>query len=102
MIRKDEKQMPSFRYCEDKSIKELYDYIVSTYGQHYARDAKSFQAFDGIIQIDDKEAWRFFRGCCFKYMWRFGRKDGFNRKDLLKAAHYIMLLMFLTKDRNEN
>ena len=28
-----------------------------------------------------------------KYVCRFGQKDGRNRKDLLKAVHYIVLLM---------
>jgi len=28
-----------------------------------------------------------------KYLARFGKKDGRNRKDLLKAIHYIVLLM---------
>ena len=28
-----------------------------------------------------------------KYLARFGKKDGRNRKDLLKAVHYIVLLM---------
>ena len=28
-----------------------------------------------------------------KYLCRFGKKDGRNRKDLLKAIHYIILLM---------
>ena len=28
-----------------------------------------------------------------KYLCRYGKKDGRNRKDLLKAVHYIVLLM---------
>ena len=28
-----------------------------------------------------------------KYLARFGKKDGRNRKDLLKDVHYIVLLM---------
>jgi hypothetical protein len=28
-----------------------------------------------------------------KYLARFGKKNGRNRADLLKAAHYIVLLM---------
>ena len=28
-----------------------------------------------------------------KYLCRYGKKDGKNRKDLLKAIHYIVLLM---------
>ena len=28
-----------------------------------------------------------------KYLCRYGKKSGHNRKDLLKAIHYIILLM---------
>ena len=28
-----------------------------------------------------------------KYLCRYGKKDGKNRKDLLKAIHYVVLLM---------
>ena len=28
-----------------------------------------------------------------KYLCRYGKKNGQNRKDLLKAIHYIVLLM---------
>ena len=28
-----------------------------------------------------------------KYLCRYGKKNGHNRKDLLKAIHYIVLLM---------
>jgi len=35
-----------------------------------------------------------------KYLCRYGKKDGKNRKDLLKAIHYIVLL--LDSENNEN
>ncbi len=35
----------------------------------------------------------FAEGNAIKYLCRFGKKDGRNRKDLLKAIHYIVLLM---------
>ena len=28
-----------------------------------------------------------------KYLWRYGKKDGNNKKDLMKALHYIVLAM---------
>jgi len=28
-----------------------------------------------------------------KYLCRYGKKNGYNRNDLLKAVHYIILLM---------
>ena len=34
-----------------------------------------------------------FTANAIKYLARFGKKNGRNRKDLLKAIHYIILLM---------
>ncbi len=92
-------QQNQFKYNEDENLKEISDYIAKTYNQHYASGVQSIQAFDAIIEMDKEESWRFFRGCALKYLWRLGRKNGFNRLDLLKAAHYLVLVMFLTKDK---
>ena len=34
-----------------------------------------------------------------KYLSRYGRKSGYNRKDLLKALHYVILLLNNDKDK---
>jgi hypothetical protein len=98
-LQPDRRSETRFKYNEDVAIEEIYAYIASTYGQHYANGVANIQTFDAIMEFDGPEAWRFFRGCAFKYLWRFGKKQGFNRADLLKAIHYIILLMNLTKDR---
>jgi len=36
-----------------------------------------------------------------KYLARYGKKNGKNRKDLLKAIHYIVLLM-TSEDEDNN
>lgn len=84
-----------YKYNEDKIFDELQQYINSTYGAHYVNE--------GIQVIDVWKA----RGTlestasdtALKYLMRFGKKDGKNRKDLLKAIHYIMLMMY-TMDNN--
>jgi hypothetical protein len=44
-----------------------------------------------LRQLDiDKD---FCQANAIKYLCRYGKKDGYNRKDLLKAIHYIVLLM---------
>jgi hypothetical protein len=44
-----------------------------------------------LRQLDiDKD---FCQANAIKYLCRYGKKDGKNRKDLLKAIHYIVLLM---------
>ena len=35
-----------------------------------------------------------------KYLARFGKKNGRNRKDLLKAIHYIVLLLSSEDENN--
>jgi hypothetical protein len=37
-----------------------------------------------------------------KYLCRYGKKSGKNRKDLLKAIHYIVLLMSSEDKDNKN
>ena len=34
------------KYNEDKILKEIGDYIKSTYGQHYSEDKRGFQVLD--------------------------------------------------------
>ena len=76
---------------EDKIVKEINDYIKSTYGEHYSTRQDGFQVMDMIKQLGiDKD---FCQANAIKYLCRYGKKNGKNRKDLLKAIHYIVLLM---------
>ena len=79
------------KYNEDKIVKEIHDYIKSTYGEHYSTTKDGFQVQDMLRQLGiDKD---FCQANAIKYLCRYGKKDGKNRKDLLKAIHYIILLM---------
>ena len=79
------------KYNEDKILKEVGDYIKSTYGQHYAQVKGGVQVQDLLRSVGiDKD---FCQANAIKYLARFGKKQGRNRADLLKAMHYIVLLM---------
>ena len=39
------------KYNEDKIIKEISDYIKSTYGEHYSTDKNGFQVMDMLRQL---------------------------------------------------
>ena len=79
------------KYNEDKIVKEIGDYIKSTYGEHYSTTKDGFQVQDMLRQLGiDKD---FCHANAIKYLCRYGKKAGKNRKDLLKAIHYIVLLM---------
>lgn len=81
-----------FKYKEDKLIKELYDYVVKTYDQHYSHN--KFQTTEFIIDSGHGEG--FCLGNIIKYAQRYGKKGTQNeqRKDLLKIAHYCIIALF--------
>lgn len=87
----DDVAKPPFKYSEDKIVDDLYDYLKSTYGEHYATEEDSVQCFDAWIAMGD--ATPTFRNTAIKYLWRYGKKNGNNKKDLMKALHYIVLCL---------
>lgn len=63
---------------------------MSTYQGHYVGKA-DIQTVDIWDTLGSAETTC--RDTAIKYLMRFGKKDGKNKKDLLKAVHYIILLM---------
>ena len=80
----------TYRYNEEKYLRELTDYIDKTYGEHYV--AKDIQVIDIWQSMDSLDTTA--RDTAIKYLCRYGKKDGKNKKDLLKAMHYIILMMY--------
>jgi uncharacterized protein DUF3310 len=68
-------------------------YFRSTYQQHYAgkNGQRPVQVVDLLAANDILEP--FCRGAIVKYILRYGRKGGKSRLDLLKAAHYLVMLL---------
>ena len=87
------------KYNEKMSLMEIEEYIQSTYGEHYVGKG-DFQIQDLLHSIDI--AVPFCQANAMKYLSRYGKKKGFNRLDLLKAVHYIILLMHFSNDLNNN
>jgi hypothetical protein len=77
-------------YNEDKYLKELQDYILDTYKQHYSKS--KFQSTQFILDSGHGEG--FCIGNIMKYAQRFGKKNGKNRNDLLKILHYGMIALY--------
>lgn len=69
-------------------LEELAEYVEATYGEHYAKGG--VQAF-ALIAKRPQRGLAFALGNAIKYADRFGAKEGMNRKDLLKVAHYALL-----------
>ena len=82
---------PDYKYSEDVIIQEIKDYVDATYGQHYAQDR--IQATEFIIDAGHGEG--FCIGNIMKYAQRYGKKDGKNRKDLLKVVHYAIMMLHI-------
>ena len=86
------------KYNEDKILKEIGEYIANTYGEHYSTTKEGMQVQDMLRHLDiDKD---FCQANAIKYLCRYGKKDGKNRKDLLKAIHYIVLLLDSESNRH--
>ena len=83
-----------WKYNEDKILKDIEEYVTSTYGSHYCghnEDYKDIQTIDLMAAKD--LATGFCQSNILKYGSRYGDKDGRNKRDLLKVIHYAMLLL---------
>lgn len=90
-----------WKYDEDQILNDLKEYLKKTYGQHYKTEHQDIQCFDAWIALGDSGPT--FRNTAMKYLWRYGKKGGKNKDDLMKAFHYMFMLIYVEhyKD-NEN
>ena len=81
------------KFNELRSIKELKDYVDSTYDQHYSKN--KFQATEFII--DSGHGSGFCIGNVLKYAQRYGKKGSKQdaRKDLMKVLHYALIQLYV-------
>ena len=87
-----------YKYDEDTYLKELTDYVNATYGEHYSKN--QFQATEFII--DGGHGDGFCIGNIMKYAQRYGNKDGYNRKDILKVLHYALIQLHVHDKEGRN
>tara|TARA_B100000073_G_C23677397_1_gene551129 strand:- start:976 stop:1245 length:270 start_codon:yes stop_codon:yes gene_type:complete len=78
-----------YKFNEAELIKQLQLYIDSTYDQHYSKN--KFQATEFILDAGHGEG--FAIGNIMKYAQRYGKKDGHNRKDIMKVLHYALIAL---------
>lgn len=83
-----------WKYDEDKILKDIQDYVTSTYGSHYCGHNETYKNTQTIDLMAAKDlATHFCQANILKYGSRYGDKDGRNKRDLLKVIHYAMLLL---------
>jgi len=101
-LEKEVIQQPNdtLKYQEDKSLKDLTDYVNTTYEGHYTSDqGDNVQTLDIIESVGDAKS--FCRSNAIKYLTRYEKK-GQAKRDILKAAHYCLLLYYFDGHTNTN
>ena len=86
-----------YKFMEGKILNELKDYVDKTYNKHYS-DGK-YQATEFIIDGGHGEG--FCMGNILKYAQRYGKKNGKDRKDLLKVIHYGIIALYINELENQ-
>lgn len=83
-----------FKRDLDKVLSEVREYILSTYGEHYvgSEEEENVQVIDLMASLGSLDTTA--RDMSIKYLARYGKKDGKNRKDLLKPLHYTMMILY--------
>lgn len=86
-------EQPPYKFDEDKYLKELEEYINSTYVGHYSQN--KFQTTEIIIERGRGTG--FCMGNVDKYSNRYGLKGNRedSRKDLMKILHFTLLQLYI-------
>jgi hypothetical protein len=86
------KPSPKYKYKEDQIIADFHAYIDKTYGQHYMTEEQNIECFDVWLALGDSLPT--FRNTAIKYLWRYGKKKGSNKDDLMKVLHYTLMMLY--------
>jgi len=87
----------NYKYNEAQMLSDLKEYIDSTYQEHYAQN--KYQATEFVI--DAGHGLGFCIGNILKYSQRYGKKDGYNKKDLMKVLHYTIIALSIDEEPRE-
>ena len=100
-LEKEVIQQPNdtLKYQEDIGLKDLGEYVDTTYGGHYTSNDNNVQTLDIIESVGDAKS--FCRSNAIKYLTRYDKK-GQAKRDILKAAHYCLLLYYFDGHTNTN
>ena len=85
-----------YKFKENIILDDVKRYIDKTYRSHYSTTHK--QATEIIIDQGHGEG--FCMGNILKYAQRYGKKEGKNKRDLLKVIHYAIIQ--LSQDHYKN
>ena len=88
----------NYKYNETRILDELQEYIDKTYSQHYSKG--KIQTTEFIIDSGHGEGHCI--GNVIKYAQRYGKKNGYNRDDILKVLHYAVILLHVHDSKHNN
>jgi hypothetical protein len=90
----------NYKYNEKELLTQIQEYVDSTYNEHYAQG--KIQTTEFII--DSGHGIGHTVGNIMKYSQRYGKKEGRNRKDILKIIHYALIMLYVhdTETTNNN
>ena len=86
-----------YKFNEGKNIEELKRYIDGTYHSHYSKN--KFQSTEFIVDCGHGDG--FCLGNIIKYAQRYGKKNGKDRKDLLKIMHYAIIALSILDNEDK-
>ena len=92
-VKEKETAVMLYKYAENDIISDFHDYIDKTYEEHYKTNEKSIECFDAWIALGNSTDT--FRNTALKYLWRYGKKNGNNKADLMKALHYTLMCLYV-------
>jgi len=81
----------NYKYNEKELLSQIQSYVDSTYNEHYAQG--KIQTTEFII--DSGHGIGHTIGNIMKYSQRYGKKEGRNRKDILKIIHYALIMLYV-------
>ena len=77
------------KFKEEEVLNWVRNHIIETYDKHYGKN--KIQTTEFVFDAGHGEG--FSIGNIIKYAQRYGKKDGYNEKDLLKIIHYAIILL---------
>lgn len=81
----------NYKYNEKDLLTQIQAYVDTTYNEHYAQG--KIQTTEFII--DSGHGIGHTVGNIMKYSQRYGKKEGRNRKDILKIIHYALIMLYV-------
>ena len=83
-----------FKYHEEEILKDIEEYVSSTYRGHYTGTSHEYRKVQTLDLLAARDiASGFCQANIIKYGSRYGSKEGKEKKDLMKVIHYAMLLL---------